>query len=218
MIRVHYSVWNIRSISIDIVRIRVAPSCWLRFGEVGCPPRPNSRHDSPHFGRRPFRPNSYRDSSPPFRNPLPRPRIVHPSTIPLSRLLQSLRVGMVHPQVSAQVASLRDPDAFWLPLANKSITWIKPPTKALVVDPPKWSWFPDGTLNTCYNCVDRHPSSRIAIEYVSPVAKTKESITYGQLRERVESVAAILKNELSVKKGDTVIIYSMFHWRVVIDE
>jgi propionyl-CoA synthetase len=125
---------------------------------------------------------------------------------------------MVHPQVSAQVASLRDPDAFWLPLANKLITWIKPPTKALVVDPPKWSWFPDGTLNTCYNCVDRHPSSRIAIEYVSPVAKTKESITYGQLRERVESVAAILKNELSVKRGDTVIIYSMFHWRVVIDE
>jgi len=118
---------------------------------------------------------------------------------------------MVHPQVSAQIASLRDPDAFWLPLAKKLITWIKPPTKALVVNHPKWSWFPDGTLNTCYNCVDRHPTSRVAIEYVSPVAKTKESITYGQLRERVESVAAVLKNELSVKKGDTVIIYSNFH-------
>ena len=124
---------------------------------------------------------------------------------------------MMHPQVSAQVASLRDPDSFWLPLANKLITWIKPPSKALVANHPKWSWFPDGTLNTCYNCVDRHPSSRVAIEYVSPVAKTKESITYGQLRERVESVAGVLKHELNVKKGDTVIIYSTILRSVSID-
>lgn len=151
-------------------------------------------------------------SSPfPLRPYLPARRLkfIHPRKIRPSRLLlHTLRGTMMHPQVSAQVASLRDPDSFWLPLANKLITWIKPPSKALVVNHPKWSWFPDGTLNTCYNCVDRHPASRVAIEYVSPVAKTKESITYGQLRERVESVAGVLKHELNVKKGDTVIIYS----------
>ena len=118
---------------------------------------------------------------------------------------------MVHAQVSAQAASLRDPDSFWLPLANKLITWIKPPSKALLANHSKWSWFPDGTLNTCYNCVDRHPSSRVAIEYVSPVAKAKESITYGQLRERVETVAGMLKHDLNVEKGDTVIIYSTIY-------
>jgi propionyl-CoA synthetase len=120
---------------------------------------------------------------------------------------------MTHPQVEVHAASLRDPNAFWLPLATKLIKWIKPPTKALTTDnsstPPKWEWFPDGTLNTCYNCVDRHPSSRVAIHYESPVAKAQESITYGQLKERVETIAAVLKYELGVRKGDTVIIYSI---------
>jgi propionyl-CoA synthetase len=115
---------------------------------------------------------------------------------------------MVHPQVSAQVASLQNPDKFWLPLAKELITWIKSPSQALTVSEKKWYWFNDGTLNTCYNCVDRHPSSRVAIYYDSPVAKAKETITYGQLRERVEAVAAMLKYGLHVKKGDTVIIYS----------
>jgi hypothetical protein len=115
-------------------------------------------------------------------------------------------------QVDAHAASLRNPDAFWLPLADRLVTWIKKPTKALALEssssPPKWVWFPDGTLNTCYNAVDRHPPSRVAIEYVSPVADRRERITYGQLRERVERVAGMLKGELRVEKGDTVIIYS----------
>lgn len=116
----------------------------------------------------------------------------------------------MHPQVEASVASLSDPNAFWLPLAQKLIAWITRPSKGLIIDnvSSKWSWFPDGTLNTCYNCVDRHPSSRVAIHYDSPITKTRESITYGQLLERVQAVAAVFKNELSVRKGDVVIIYS----------
>jgi len=120
---------------------------------------------------------------------------------------------MIHPQVAAHAASLRDPDGFWLPLARKLITWIKTPTQALAKGNSspnsKWAWFPDGTLNTCYNCVDRHPPSRVAFQYVSSVADTRETITYGQLRQRVERVAGMLKYELHVKKGDTVIIYSI---------
>jgi hypothetical protein len=157
----------------------------------------------PHFGRRSIlRSVQPQHSAPSFRSShLP----IHQS----NPLLSSPSTTMVHPQVNAQLASLRDPDSFWLPLATKLIDWIKPPTKALVTNQSKWSWFPDGTLNTCYNCVDRHPPSRIAIEYISPVAKAKESITYGQLAERVESVAAVLQIELGVRKGDTVIIYSL---------
>ena len=118
---------------------------------------------------------------------------------------------MVH-QIEAHAASLCTPDAFWLPLAYRLITWIKRPTRALTIDdstrPPKWAWFSDGTLNTCYNAVDRHPPSRVAVEYISPVAKRRERITYGQLRERVELVAGMLRAELGVKQGDTVVIYS----------
>jgi propionyl-CoA synthetase len=120
-------------------------------------------------------------------------------------------------QVEAHAASLRNPDTFWLPLATRLITWIKPPTKALTIDascsPPKWAWFPDGTLNTCYNAVDRHPSSRVAVEYVSSVANRRERITYGQLRDRVERVAGMLTYELGVERGHTVIIYSNFPLR-----
>jgi propionyl-CoA synthetase len=120
---------------------------------------------------------------------------------------------MSHPQVTAHTASLRDPEGFWLPLARKLITWVKQPTRALdkgnPSTNPKWAWFPDGTLNTCYNCVDRHPPSRVAFQYVSTVADRRETITYGQLRERVETVAGMLKHELEIKKGDIVIIYSI---------
>jgi non-ribosomal peptide synthetase component E (peptide arylation enzyme) len=113
-------------------------------------------------------------------------------------------------QVEAHASSLRNPDAFWLPLAHQLIHWIKPPTRALSLTPRdnKWAWFADGTLNTCFNCVDRHPPERIAIQYHSSVAQTSETVSYGLLRKRVEAVAAALKYELNVKKGDTVIIYS----------
>lgn len=46
------------------------------------------------------------------------------------------------------------------------------------------------------------------MEYISPVASAHERITYGQLKERVQRVAGMLKAELGVKRGDTVIIYS----------
>jgi propionyl-CoA synthetase len=115
---------------------------------------------------------------------------------------------MLPAQIEAHAASLRDPESFWLPLAHKLIHWVKPPSRALSVNGHKWAWFPDGTLNTCFNCVDRHPPSRIAIQYDSPVTNTRETITYGQLQTRVETIAAALKHELNVQKGDTVIIYS----------
>ena len=46
--------------------------------------------------------------------------------------------------------------SFWAEAA-KEIDWIKPPNT--VFDPQAGvygRWFPDGTLNTCYNALDRH--------------------------------------------------------------
>lgn len=53
--------------------------------------------------------------------------------------------------------SLSDPDGFWLEQAAR-LDWTKPPTKGgeWSYDPVDIKWFADGTLNLCYNAVDRH--------------------------------------------------------------
>ena len=59
--------------------------------------------------------------------------------------------------------SVKDPNGFWGEQA-KRIDWIKPFTKVknTSYDPHNVSikWFEDGTLNACYNCVDRHLAKR----------------------------------------------------------
>ena len=52
--------------------------------------------------------------------------------------------------------SLSDPEGFWGDAA-KNIDWYRAPS--VVIDdsnPPFYRWFADGTLNTCFNAVDRH--------------------------------------------------------------
>src|SRR5687768_10384981 len=60
-------------------------------------------------------------------------------------------------------ASIADPNKFWGEQA-KRITWIKPFTKVKNTSyaPGNISikWFEDGTLNACFNCVDRHLEKR----------------------------------------------------------
>ena len=49
-----------------------------------------------------------------------------------------------------------DPELFWANLAKTELTWFAPFVKTLEWESPKASWFLDGKLNACYNCVDRH--------------------------------------------------------------
>ena len=76
---------------------------------------------------------------------------------------------------------------------------------------PSWQWFPNGELNTCYNCVDRHVEAgnddAFAIYWHSEVAGEKEVYTYKKLKDEVETLAGVLR-DLGVGKGDTVVIYS----------
>ena len=55
--------------------------------------------------------------------------------------------------------SINDPDAFWAE-QGKRINWIKPYTKvknaSFDLNNVDIRWYEDGTLNACYNCVDRH--------------------------------------------------------------
>ncbi len=102
-----------------------------------------------------------------------------------------------------------NPISFWEDKA-KNISWIKPWEKTLFQKNYISNWFHGGTLNTCYNCIDRHVKNgnglKYAIFYDSPVANIKKKISYQALLDNVSSLAASLYQD-GVRKGDRVIIY-----------
>src|SRR5688572_12772211 len=109
-------------------------------------------------------------------------------------------------------ASIADPNKFWGEQA-KRITWIKPFTKVKNTSyaPGNISikWFEDGTLNACFNCVDRHLEKRgnqTAIIWEGDDPKDDKKITYKELHAEVQKFANVLKKQ-GVKKGDRVTIY-----------
>ncbi len=59
--------------------------------------------------------------------------------------------------------SVEDNEGFWASQASR-IDWIKPFSKVRDVsfakDDLHIRWFYDGTLNVCYNCVDRHVEAK----------------------------------------------------------
>ena len=108
--------------------------------------------------------------------------------------------------------SIKDPNGFWAEHA-KRVDWIKPFSKVknTSYDPHNVSikWFEDGTLNACYNCVDRHLAKRgdqTAILWEGDDPKDDKKLTYKQLHAEVSRFANVLKAR-GVKKGDRVTIY-----------
>ena len=104
-------------------------------------------------------------------------------------------------------------EEFWMDVAKERVHWFTEPTKALNVRDDIFSdWFPDGTTNMSYNCLDRHLNTRgsqTAIAYESPVGGRSREITYASLLEDVKSFAGSLQ-DIGVKKGDRVILYVVF--------
>ncbi len=106
--------------------------------------------------------------------------------------------------------SIQDPQGFWLDKASL-IDWVQKPQVGLADDMNGIErWYPDGTLNTCYNAVDRHVEAgrgdQVAVYYDSPVTDTKRAITYAELKDEVERFAGGLAS-LGVTTGDRVVIY-----------
>ncbi|MGN6132350.1 MAG: propionyl-CoA synthetase [Nocardioidaceae bacterium] len=106
--------------------------------------------------------------------------------------------------------SIESPETYWAEQAQL-VDWIKKPQRVLDAShPPFYRWFPDATLNTCYNALDRHVvrghGERTALVYDSPVADAKASYTYAQLLEKVAAFAGALRG-FGVEKGDRVVIY-----------
>jgi len=105
--------------------------------------------------------------------------------------------------------SIADPEGFWGEQA-RLVDWIRKPVRILDADdPPFYRWFPEATLNTCYNALDRHVvaghGDRAALIYDSPVTGTQRTFSYAELLEQVAAFAGALR-AFGVDKGDRVVI------------
>ena len=76
--------------------------------------------------------------------------------------------------------------------------------------PPFYRWFPDATLNTCFNALDRHViggrGDQAALVHDSPVTGSSRTYSFAELLELVARFAGVLRN-LGVQAGDRVVIY-----------
>ncbi|MEJ2183297.1 MAG: acetate--CoA ligase [Nitrospirota bacterium] len=107
--------------------------------------------------------------------------------------------------------SVEDPEGFWAEMADRYITWYRKWDKVLEYDfeKPEMKWFRGGTLNACYNCIDRHLDSdrrnKAALIWEADDG-TYKTYTYQQLWYEVNRFAGVLKKH-GVRKGDRVTIY-----------
>jgi propionyl-CoA synthetase len=106
--------------------------------------------------------------------------------------------------------SINDPAGFWGEQA-RLVDWIAKPRQVLDDSrPPFYRWFPDATLNTCYNALDRHVvngrADQPALIHDSPVTGTRATLTYAVLLEQVAAFAGALRS-FGVEKGDRVVVY-----------
>ena len=107
--------------------------------------------------------------------------------------------------------SIQDPEAFWAEIAER-LTWYQ-----------KWDtvrnydfvngdikWFEGGTLNACYNCLDRHVEAghgdATAIIWEGNDPSEDKTFSFSELLAEVKKFANVLKAQ-GVEKGDRVCIY-----------
>ena len=107
--------------------------------------------------------------------------------------------------------SSADIEWFWdEALKDLGVEWYQPYTKTLDESEGfPWSkWFLGGKLNLVHNALDRHletKSEKAAFIWETDEGESK-TITYGQLAEEVDQVAASLK-KLGIQKGDRIGLY-----------
>jgi acetyl-CoA synthetase len=111
--------------------------------------------------------------------------------------------------------SLIDSEAFWLEQAD-TLHWFVHPTIACnyIWDTARrhieHTWFQDGLINVCSNCLDRHMHTPVqkktAILWQGDNPQETRSLTYEQLYKEVCRFANVLKAK-GIQKGDRVCIY-----------
>ncbi|HUY97544.1 MAG TPA: acetate--CoA ligase [Verrucomicrobiae bacterium] len=104
----------------------------------------------------------------------------------------------------------RDSESFWREEGLTRVSWSHPFSRVLEWELPYARWFIGGTLNVCYNCVDRHVDAgrgdRVAFHWEGEPEGERRSLTFAQLQIEVVRLAAALRG-LGVAKGTPVAIY-----------
>lgn len=111
--------------------------------------------------------------------------------------------------------SILEPEKFWLEQAN-TLDWFKKPSTAChyiwesEVNEIRHTWFEDGIINLCYNCLDRHIEGhwkvKPAIIWQGDGEHETKTWDYQTLHGYVCRFANVLK-KWGVEKGDRVCIY-----------
>ena len=119
------------------------------------------------------------------------------------------QANMRDPRIFEQFTLDKFPDCF--KAYADMLTWFEPYRTVLdTSDAPFWKWFAGGKINACYNCVDRHLEKyrdKPAFVFVAePESESDVRITYQELYERVNEVAALLRG-LGLKAGDRVTLH-----------
>ena len=114
-------------------------------------------------------------------------------------------------QANAQPGIYDEPlEEFWAQAARERVTWFSDFETVLEWEAPYAKWFLGGTLNVCFNCVDRHVEDgrgdRVAFHFEGEPEDDRAPITYQTLLDEVVRAANGLK-ALGVGKGTPVGIY-----------
>jgi acetyl-CoA synthetase len=92
------------------------------------------------------------------------------------------------------------------------LDWFEPYHTVLdTSEAPFWKWFVGGKINASYNCIDRHLATfrnKAAILFVpEPEGEEDTAITYQELYNRVNEMAALLRDFCGLKAGDRVTLH-----------
>ncbi len=107
--------------------------------------------------------------------------------------------------------SIEEPETFWAEQAEAYLSWERPWDRVLSYDfdEARVEWFGGGVLNASYNCLDRHlqqSRDKAAYYWEGDNPDERRTLTYGELYDQVNRMAAVLKAR-GVAKGDRVVIY-----------
>ncbi len=107
--------------------------------------------------------------------------------------------------------SIKDPESFWTTIAER-LTWYKKWHTVQDYDFVKAQikWFDGGTLNACYNCLDRHVEDgygdETAIIWEGNDPNEDKTFSFNELLSDVKKFSNVLKAH-GIEKGDRVCIY-----------
>lgn len=125
--------------------------------------------------------------------------------------IENAHVNSLETYQAQYAESIQDPEAFWATVAER-LTWYQKWNTVRDYDfvNAEIKWFEGGTLNACYNCLDRHIEAghgdATAIIWEGNAPSEDKTFSYSELLAEVKKFANVLKAQ-GIEKGDRVCIY-----------